>query len=414
MAPRALHQLSARTVAAKTKPGYYADGGGLYLQVSPSGSKSWIFRFTKAGRAREMGLGSLRAVSLARAREKAQDARSLLADGTDPIQARRDVQTAATLAEMRSKPFRECAEAFIEAHRAGWKNAKHVAQWENTLETYCYPTLGDLPVASIDAGLVLKVLEPIWNEKPETASRLRGRIESILDWATVRGYREGLNPARWRGHLDQTLPKRSKVAKIVHHAALPYVEAPAFMKALRAIEGVAPRALEFIILTACRTGEAIAAEWSEIDLAHKVWTIPASRMKAKREHKVPLSDRAVEILRGLEKGAFVFPGRSGEQPLSNMACLKVLERMERDDITTHGFRSTFRDWAAERTNFPGFVVEMALAHTIESKVEAAYRRGDLFGKRRQLMAAWSDYLKSQPSKATIHHIAGKTAPAGSR
>ena len=408
MATRKLKLLTALDVERKRKLGYFADGGGLYLQVSPAGTKSWIFRFTRAGKAREMGLGSKLAVSLARAREKAQEARELLADGIDPIQARDAAKTALVLAEKRSKHFRECAEAYIEAHRSSWKNAKHVSQWENTLETYCYPELGGLPVSSIDPGLVLKVLEPIWNEKPETASRLRGRIESILDWATVRGYREGLNPARWRGHLDQTLPKRSTVAKIVHHAALPYVQAPAFMRELRAVEGTAPRALEFIILTACRTGEAIAAQWSEIDLAHKVWTIPAARTKAKKEHKVPLSDRAVEILRGLEKGAFVFPGRKEEESLSNMACLKVLERMKRDNITTHGFRSTFRDWAAERTNFPSFVVEMALAHAIESKVEAAYRRGDLFEKRRQLMAGWSDYLKSQPSKATIHQIAANS------
>jgi integrase len=428
---RALHQLKVKQIESEKRPGRYADGGGLYLQVQRAVgarrvTKSWLFRYTLHGRAREMGLGPLHTVPLASstalvdgkrievrgARDLAADARRLLLAGIDPIEARKQSLASAQLLEEKSKPFRECAEAFIRAHRAGWRNAKHAWQWETTLETYCYPTLGNLPVSAIDTGLVLKVLEPIWHSKPETASRLRGRIEKILDWAKVRGYRTGSNPAHWRGHLDQTLPRRSKIQRTEHHAALPFDEAPAFMKLLRGIEGTAARALEFIICTAARTGEVIGAKPSEYDLDQAVWTIPASRMKAGREHRVPLSAPALEIAKDMLKAGddFAFPGRSSGG-LSNMACLKLLERMGRDDITVHGFRSTFRDWASERTNFPREVIEMALAHAIGDKVEAAYRRGDLFEKRRKLMDAWATFLAKEP--ATVHQIEVRREKAAS-
>ena len=403
------------------RPGRYADGGGLYLQVSPTGTKSWLFRFMRDGQAREMGLGPLHTVPLGSqtvmdpdgtrrevrgARDLASDARRLLLEGVDPIEDRSARRQSGRLAAGRSKSFKDCAEAYIKSHRAGWRNAKHAAQWESTLGTYAYDTLGSLSVSTIDTPLILKVLEPIWTEKAETASRLRGRLESILDWATVRGYREGLNPARWRGHLDHTLPKRSKVARTTHHAALPFDDISAFLKDLRKQEGVASRALEFLILTASRTGEVLGATWEEIDLRNRLWTIPASRMKGGRLHKVPLVDRAVEILEQIERDPecdYVFAGRSNGGGLSNMSLLKTLERMKREDITVHGFRSTFRDWASERTNFPREVIEMSLAHAIGDKVEAAYRRGDLFEKRRRLMDAWAQHC-TKPAVANVRNL----------
>jgi integrase len=303
--------------------------------------------------------------------------------------------------------FKQCATAYIDAHRLGWKNEKHAAQWASTLEAYANPIFGDLPVQAIDTGLVMKALEPIWRTKTETASRLRGRIEAVLDWATVREFRRGDNPARRRGHLDKLLPQRAKVQKVRHHPALPYAEIGAFMASLRSQEGCAARALEFLILTAGRTGEVIGALWSEIDLAEGVWIVPASRMKAGKEHRVPLSAPAIKVIREQQAAAelvegrlngFVFPGGRPGKGLSNMALLKLLERMKRDDLTAHGFRSTFRDWAAEQTHFPRDVAEMALAHTISDKVEAAYRRGDLFEKRRLLMEAWATYCGTVPMR----------------
>ena len=297
--------------------------------------------------------------------------------------------------DARALTFEQCATAYIEAHRDGWKNLKHASQWQNTLKQYAYPVFGPLPVRSIDTGLVLKVIEPIWKTKTETASRVRGRIENILDWATVRGYRQGENPARWRGHLDKTLPKRSKVQKVNHHPAMPYESIGPFMKALRSRSDLSASALEFIILTAARTGEVLGAIWSEFDLNNGIWTIPAERMKADAEHRVPLSDAALSIvmqLTRIEGNDFIFPGGKPGRPLSNMACLKLLERMGNNDITVHGFRSTFRDWAAEQTAFPREVAERALAHTLSDKTEAAYQRRDLFDKRRQLMAAWSEFV----------------------
>ena len=387
-------KLSALGVAKLKTPGMYGDGGGLWLQVTGKGGKSWIFRFTLNGKSREMGLGAANTFSLAEARDKALACRKQCAEGIDPIEARNARRDAARIEAAKAITFRQCATAYIEAHKAGWRNAKHAAQWTATLETYAYPAFGDLPVQSVDTGLVMRAVEPIWATKPETATRVRGRIESILDWAATRGFRRGENPARWKGHLANLLPKRSRVKKVEHHAALPFAEVPAFMRALGEQPGVAAKALAFTILTAARTGETIGARWSEIDLDAGVWTVPAERMKAGVEHRVPLSDPAVQILRDMatvRSSDFVFPGGKRGRPLSNMAMLKTLERMNRDDLTVHGFRSSFRDWASETTAFPSEVVEAALAHTIESKVERAYRRGDLFQKRRELIAAWAAY-----------------------
>jgi len=392
---RQTERLSDLAVRRLKKPGFHADGRQLYLQVSPSGSKSWLFRFARHGRERWMGLGPYPDVALAEARQKAFDARRLLRDGVDPIEARRTARSAARLEEARGLTFMECAKCYIAAHEAGWRNAKHRAQWRSTLVTYAFPVLGELPVAAIDTALVMKTFEPIWQAKPETAGRLRGRIEAVLDWAAARGYRAGDNPARWRGHLDKLLPARRRLARIKHHAALPAHDLPAFMVELRGQAGVSARALEFAILTAARTGEVIGATWSEIDMGGKTWTVPAERMKGGRTHRVPLCERAVEILRSLPlEGDHVFGGARASKPLSQMALLMMLRRMKRDDLTVHGFRSTFRDWAAESTSFPREVAEAALAHAIPDKVEAAYRRGDLFERRRQLMEAWSRYCAS--------------------
>lgn len=395
MATRTSHKLTDRAIKSKKEPGRYADGGGLYLQIGPSGTKAWLFRFMRGGNARQMGLGALDVVSLQEARAAVLACRKLLHQGLDPIESRREGRLKALLDTSRSMSFRECADAYITAHRAGWKNAKHGAQWQSTLETYCFPVLGALPVSGIETGHVLKVLEgEFWLTKTETATRVRGRMEKILDWAGARGYREGPNPARWQGHLDKLLPRPAKVKKVEHFAAIPHPEVSAFYKALGREQSVSARALQFIILTATRTKEVLGAKWLEIDLASRVWTVPASRMKAGKEHRVPLSDAAMAILSGLPRMAdsdYVFPGAQSRKPLSNMACLALLRRMNRTDLTVHGFRSTFRDWAAETTNFSREVAEMALAHTIREKVEAAYRRGDLMDKRRAMMQQWADY-----------------------
>src|SRR6266446_7068944 len=391
---RPSNRLSAVEVRSIGHKGMFHDGGGLYLQVSAGGAKSWIYRFTLDGRAREMGLGPVHVIPLAEARKRAAECRRMRIDGIDPIEARSAHRGWKKLEAAKAMTFDACAAAYIAAHNAGWRNAKHREQWRNTLSSYAGPVFGSLPVQSIDVELVMKALEPIWRTKPETASRLRGRIEAVLDWATVRSYRKGDNPARWRGHLDKLLPARSKVQRVEHHPALPYDELADFVAMLRGQDGIAARALEFLILTATRTGEVIGARWDEIDLGEKIWVVPAARMKAGREHRVPLSGAAVAILEEMKKireSDFVFPGGKKGKPLSNMAMLAVLKRMDRDDLTNHGFRSSFRDWAAERTNFPREVAEMALAHAVGDKVEAAYRRGDLFQKRRQLMEAWGKF-----------------------
>jgi integrase len=399
---RTIDRLSALKVSRIAKPGMYADGGGLYLQIkvgageeSVSG-KSWVYRYaTASGRERYLGLGSFSTTNLGEARRKASKARRLREQGVDPVEDRRAQRTVAALAEAKATTFDQCRDAYIAAHRVGWRNAKHAAQWSSTLETYASPIFGRLPVQAIDVTLVIKVLEPIWSTKPETASRVRGRIEAILDWAKVRGYRTGENPARWRGHLNNLLPARAKVRRVKHHAALSYVEIGAFMPTMRKRPAVAARALEFAILTAARTGEVIDARWKEIDLRTKVWTVPEDRMKAGREHRVPLSSAAVSILKGMQEvreNEYVFPGER-RAALSNMAFLMLLRRMGRADLTVHGFRSTFRTWAAECTSFPREVIEAALAHLVGDATEQAYQRGDLFEKRRRLMDVWADYCE---------------------
>ena len=380
----------------------YADGGGLYLQVSRSGTKSWIFRYALNGRERQMGLGPLHTITLSEARTSAMEARRLKLSGLDPIDARGAERKVKRLEDARAISFKQAAAAYIKTNKSAWKNPKHAAQWASTLATYADPIFGNVPVAGIDTTLVMRALEAIWSDKPETASRLRGRIESVLDWATARGYRTGENPARWRGHLDKMLPARAKVQAVQHHAALPYQHLPAFMVSLRSQAGIGALALEFAILTAARTGEVTAATWDEIDLDAATWNIPKERMKAKREHRVFLGNGALAILRPLKESArssFVFPGGSPDKPLSNMAMLATLKRMNRKDLTTHGFRSTFRDWAAETTDYPSEVVEMALAHVVGNKVEAAYRRGDLYEKRKGLMMHWDRAATQEPPDA---------------
>ena len=400
--PKKAAGLTARQVQTKG-PGLYADGGGLYLRVTPTEARMWLYRFQMHGRRRDMGLGPTDLYSLAEARQKALEARKLVAEGVDPIEARQAKRSAAAVDASKGMTFRACAEAYINAHRSGWRNPKHAAQWPATLDAYAYPHFGSLPVQAVDVGLVLKAIEPIWTVKPETASRVRGRIEIVLDWATARGYRQGENPARWRGHLENLLPPRSKVRRVEHYAALPYAEVAAFVADLRQQEGVGARALEFAILTAARTGEVIGARWGEINIAERLWTVPADRMKAGKEHRAPLSDAAmaiVEKMAAIRQGDHLFPGGKAERPISNMAMLMLLRRMGRDDLTAHGFRSTFRDWAAECTNFPAEVAEMALAHTVGDKLEAAYRRGDLFQKRREIMAAWANFI-DRDNTATV-------------
>lgn len=394
-------KLTALGVTRLKTPGMYGDGGGLWLQVSGKGGKSWVFRYTLQGKSREMGLGPVSTFSLAEARDKALTCRKLCYNGIDPIETRREQRQDAAVEAAKAITFHTCAAGYIAAHKAGWRNDKHAAQWTATLETYAHPVFGDLPVQAVDTGLVLKALEAIWNTKPETATRVRGRIESVLDWAATRGYRHGENPARWKGHLANLLPKRSKVRKVEHHPALPFKQVPEFMALVAAQPGTAAKLMAFTILTAARTGEALGARWSEIDIESGIWTVPAERMKARSEHRVPLPEAALAILaemRGLD-AEFVFPGGRRGKPLSNMAMLVLLRRMERTDLTVHGFRSSFRDWASETTHFPSEVVEMALAHTVESKVERAYRRGDLFEKRRELMAAWATYCSAEPHPA---------------
>ena len=388
-------KLTALAVRRVKTPGYYNDGGGLYLKIAGPNARSWVFRYrVSVVQLREMGLGSTATISLLEARERARACRQQRLDGIDPIEARRATRVATAVTAAKVMTFRQCAEAYIAAHEAGWSNAKHAGQWPKTLTAYVYPVFGSLPVQSVDVALVMKALEPIWSTKPETANRVRGRIESVIDWATTRGYRTGENPARWRGHLENLLPQKSKVARVEHHAALPYKDLPAFMANLRQFEGIPARALEFAILVAARTGEVIGAKWSEIDLEARLWTVPTERMKAGREHRVPLSAASLTVLnamKSIRESDFVFPGIRTGRPLSGMALLMTLRRMGRGDVTTHGFRSSFSDWCAECTTFPAEVREMALAHSVSDKVEAAYRRGDLFEKRRELAEAWSRF-----------------------
>jgi integrase len=418
---RQFYQLTDLKVK-RAKPGLHADGMGLYLRVTESGSRSWMYRYkptglTSAGGKPKtvwLGLGPAPIadgdgrVTLAEARDKAAKHRHQRFHGTDPKAAKDAAKAAAQIESAKNITFKVAAEKLIASKKSGWKSPKHSDQWGATLETYAYDIVGNTPVPAVDVGMVMKVLEQdvpaaagkpggrFWDVRSETASRVRGRIESVLDWATARGYRRGENPARWKGHLDNLLPRRSKVAKPVHYPALPYREIGRFMVDVSKQDGVAAAAMRYVILTATRTGETIGARWPEIDLALKVWTIPAERMKAGRPHRVPLSPGAITILSELAEqkdggDGYVFPGGKVGRPLSNMALLALLERMERDDITTHGMRASFRTWAEEQTSTPREVIEMALAHTIKDKAEAAYRRGDLLDKRRPLMEAWGAF-----------------------
>jgi len=397
---RTSNRLSAVAVRGISVPGRYADGGGLYLRVAEGGSKQWVFLTRVGGRQREAGLGSVSAIPLARAREIAAGFRQAIAEGRDPIAERK-----AERARGRSMPtFGELADEVIDTLKAGFRNEKHVAQWQMTLREYAV-AIRSLPVNAVMTEDVVRVLKPIWTEKRETASRLRGRIEKVLDAAIAKGYRHDANPARWKGHLEVLLPKEQKGSR-GHHDAMPFDAVPAFMERLRDIAGTSARALEFTILTAARTGETIGAIWGEIDLDAKVWTIPADRMKAGREHRVPLTDRAVAVLSEMMPGgtvppaaAFVFPGAKDGKPLSNMSMTMAVRRLKVEpEPTVHGFRSSFRDWCGEATAFPREVAEAALAHVVGDQAEQAYRRGDALEKRRKLMAAWAAYLDGKAAK----------------
>jgi integrase len=398
---RALHKLTARTVATLSKPGRYSDGGGLFLVVSGSGARKWVFRFRLPGKRHDMGLGSAQEITLARARQLAAAARSSLAEGINPLTARIKTTTPS---------FGEMSDGVIKALSPSWRNEKHIAQWKMTLEVYAAP-LRRLQVDEVTTDHVLAVLQPIWNRRPETASRLRGRIEKVLDAAKAKGHRQGENPARWRGHLDHLLPARQRLTR-GHHAAMAYIEVPELASNLQHRGGVTALALEFLILTAARSGEVIGARWDEIDLDHAIWTVPALKMKAGREHRVPLTDRALEILaamRMLGNEGFVFPGKKQDQPLSTMAMAMALRRMTVKHVTVHGFRSSFRDWSAEQTNSAREVAEAALAHVVSDRVEAAYRRTDLFDKRRELMSVWAKFIQPDVAAEIIPLDAQATA-----
>jgi integrase len=407
---RYTNRLKPLSVSRIKDAGMYHDGGGLYLQVTIGAggviNKSWIVRYMLDGKARKMGLGAADLVGLPEAREKALAVRrAVRVDRIDPIEVRNAERAARRAEAAKAMTFEQCAHAYIKAHEASWSNARHRKQWPETLEAYVYPTLGTLPVASIDTALVMKTLESLWDEKQETAVRVRARIERVLSWAAVRGFRQGDNPARWRGHLDQLLARRKRGA-IRHLPALPYSDVPEFVGELHQHDGIAARALEFAILTGARTSEVLGAKWSEID--SDVWTVPGGRTKARRDHRVPLSARALEILSSLpRKGPYVFEGHT-----AHMTLLKMLRRMGRAGLSVHGFRSSFRTWAGERTSFPHEVCEQALGHAISSAVERAYQRGDLFVKRRRLMQAWAEYCGKPATMGKVLAInaSGARAP----
>lgn len=453
-------KLTAVGVKALREPGRYSDGDGLYLQVARGKSRQWIMRYKVQGKSREMGLGPVGdapdRVPLAEARRRAAEARALLRDGKDPIEARRAAERDAERerAKAAANTFETTALAYVAAREGEWRNAKHKAQWTSTLTTYAFPKIGDRPVSDVDTEAVLEVLQPVWAAKPETASRLRGRIESVLDYAKTRGLRTGENPARWRGHLAHSLAKPSRLRRKRHHPALPWHQVGAFVAELRAVPDVSARALEFLILTAARTGEALGARWREIDLDAAVWTVPGERMKAGREHRVPLSAPALAVLRTMQPlsrglGSPVFPGRRFEppapgasgpaihQPQSNMALEMLLRRMNQpgkdevpaadgapplwsdrngEAITAHGFRSSFRDWVGEASTHSTDLAEAALAHVIRDKTVAAYARGDLFAKRARLMADWADACERTEVAAVvslnIENMRQRTAQAG--
>jgi integrase len=399
-------RLTVKFLDRLSEPGRYGDGGGLYAQLTTSGGRSWVFRYKLRGRDREnwMGLGALADFSLADARERARVARQLVKDGIDPIAARKEEADARALAEAKRITFEVAARDYFLGHEQKWSNADHRRQFLASLVRFAFPVIGRLPVAMIDTGLVLKCVEPIWIEKSVTASRVRNRIEAVLDWATARGYRTGPNPAAWKGHLETILPKPGKIKKVAHHAAMPYVAVPAFVEVLAAREDVPSRALEFLILTAARTGEVASAKWSEFDLDKRIWTVPPERMKGRKEHRVPLSDPAIAILRKLPReGDFVFIGSIKNRSMNKLSMLKVIWALG-SDVTVHGFRSSFRDWAAERTSFPRDICEEALAHSVGTATERSYRRSDVLEKRRQLMDQWAAFCTMPKRDATVTPI----------
>ena len=393
---------SAKSVESINDPGYHRCGDGLYLQVSKQRTKSWLYRYKSptTKKQREMGLGSFKFIGLAEARELAADSKRLIISGRDPIEERKKAQIKAQLDHARNLTFKEVAEACISSKAHEWKNDKHAMQWKNTLKQYAFPVIGHLPISDVTTDLILQVLEPIWVTKAETASRLRQRLETVWDYGKARNYVSGENPAKLRGHLDAVLPKTSKVKRVRHFPALPYKAIGSFISDLRAHSGYSPLALEFLILTAARTSEVTGAKWKEIDFTEKVWIIPAERMKTGKEHRAPLPTRAIDILLSMTSNRnpleHVFSGWKRKTGLSNNAFLALLKKMGRSDITPHGFRSTFRDWAAEEAHqFPNETIELALAHTIKNKAEAAYRRGDQLERRRQLMNEWLSFIETQ-------------------
>ena len=401
---QSFEKLSARKVANIKRSGRYGDGGGLWLQVAQTGTKSWLLRYMLDGKARAMGLGPLHAISLAEARDRARQARQLLADGIDPIADKHEKRAAARLDASREVSFKRCAEQYMAAHEAAWKNRVHRRQWRNSLTSYAYPFLGGLPVASIDTSLILRTLEPLWTTKTETAVRLRLRVEKVLDWAKARGFRQGENPARWRGHLDHLLAAPKKLKKARHHPALPYDQMPAFMGELRERKGLTVNALEILALTATRSNEVMGARWSEIDLKAKVWTVPAERMKSGRQHRIPLSSRALEIFKALPRqdgNDFVFGVGRPMHPLRMWETFRAM----RKDFVPHGLRATFRSWAAEQTNYAREICEAALSHAIGDAVELAYMRSDLFEKRRRLMEDWSRFCARPSAPAGVTDLA---------
>lgn len=411
---RKAKELGALEVNRLTEPGLHFVGGvaGLALQVfePPSKARTWILRVMVAGKRRDMGLGGFPDVTLAGAREAARTARQKIKDGIDPVEDAKAKRSALYASRAASLTFTDAASAYIKVMEAEWSNPKHAQQWRNTIKTYAEPVIGKVFVRDVEQAHILRVLEPIWLTKNETASRLRGRIESILDWSRVRGYRTGENPARWKGHLAMVLAMPSKVQPVEHHPALPFDDLAAFMELLRAQDGVGARALQFAILTAARSGEVRGATWEEINIDEATWTVPASRMKAKREHRAALNEQALALLKatpGDKRTGLIFPNTKGAK-LSDMTLTAVLRRMGRSDITAHGFRSTFRDWCSEKTNYPRDVAEMALAHTIGDKVEAAYRRGDLFEKRRRMMKEWGKFATTIQTTAKVTPIKIKT------
>jgi len=402
------HILKVKQIESLKKVGLHKDGGNLYLKVTKTGSKSWVFRYVINSKRHFLGLGSVNKIDLAEAREEAEKLRALLEKGIDPLDDRKRIEDERLLELAKLITFKQCADAFLNKHVHELKNKKHIQQWQNTLEVYAHSIIGGMPIDVIDTKHVMQCLEPIWSTKNETAARLRGRIEQVLAWATVSGYRTGENPARWRNHLDKLLAKPSKLQNVKHHEALDYKLIPEFMSELQQQHGIAARCLEFTIMTAARTNEAIGAKWAEINLQEKLWTVPAKRMKAKKDHTVTLSDACISLLYAMKSqqlNDYVFSGQSRQGNLSNAAMMNVLERMGRktkeDDITVHGFRSTFIDWVTEQTNHSSDVREMSVSHTIKNKSEAAYRRGNIIEKRFILMNDWANYLYPAAHSAKV-------------